>query len=159
MQVPGNLSWYGPQALDRYKLYHQDSTNCFLHGLFLPFACAGVFVFLHGLLGNRRGHEVSKNIVVILCSYYMFLHPFGAFCTSIYYAFVIIPFSTLVVSRTVTRRLIMVKGIVLCLFCMVFLEFVAHTRYETVQSNLYEFHVSLLNGHLFSIMSLFGIKF
>ena len=77
----------------------------------------------------------------------------------VYYHVVIAPLTVYFALLANSRKNMIIRGIVLFSFCMYALEFISHTKYENLQSNLREFHVSVLNGHLFSVMSLFGVKY
>jgi len=156
MEELAKLNHYGTDAMKRYKLYHMDSDNCYMHGIFLPFGCWAFFVLLMGLFGKTKGLWMSKFLTYGCCVYYLSIHTIGAILTFTYFHHIIIPL-TIWTGNKLNRKNNVLFGGFMYAILMGFLEFYSHGQLENLYSNLWEFHISFIHGHLSSVMWLFGI--
>ena len=156
MDQLSKLNHFGVDAMKRYKLYHMDYDNCLLHGLFLPYGCYAFFVLLMGLFGRKNGLYIAKFLTYGCCIYYTFIHITGAVLTFTYFHHVILPLTAWTGEKFSTYDRLLV-GAILYAIIMGFLEFYSHGKKENLYSNLSEFHISFIHGHLSSTMWLFGI--
>lgn len=150
---------YGNAGYELYHEIHNNLANKLIHGLGMPFVVYGFYKMMGAIFANNQKKASMIQLVIfeLFFLYYLTFDPIGSLlCFGIYgYTLERVNADTKYSYSTFTGRFKhFMKGFVILIASLLIQEFVGHSYFEGVNSNLWEIPNSIAIAPLFGVNSL-----
>lgn len=150
---------YGNSGYELYHQIHNSLANQIIHAIGMTFVVFGVFKMLGAIFAsNKKTANIIQLIVyLVYLAYYLTFDPIGTLICGILYGFVlekVIADTKYSYSSFSGRFKHFVRGFVILVASLLIQEFVGHSYFEGINSNLWEIPNSIAIAPLFGANSL-----